>query len=228
LKRLVCNVVAGEYAFKEHSITGPNHRAYADRIGAEYQAIIRDVAPSYAPAVKWMISRIAQDYDQVLLLDVDTVINPHCPNIFDEVPLGYFGVIDESSRVASDANWDANCQRDADAICDQLNIPSMTLIRRINSGVMVLPSNAIDYYWPPSKPVPKTWCFEQLYLSMRLQSDHAPVVELDWRYNWCAGHHHFDRCKDQAFIIHLAGMKDRLSKLATVVNNTKKLSYPQD
>jgi hypothetical protein len=49
--------------------------------------------------------------------------------------------------------------------------------------------------------------------------DNVPGFELNWRYNWCAGHHHFDRWKDQAFIIHLAGMKDRLAELQNLLRD---------
>ncbi len=88
------------------------------------------------------------------------------------------------------------------------------LTRHINSGVMVMPPNSAEYYFPPKYPVPANyWAVEQLYLSINLQMHDAPLKELDRRFNWCWCHKRFAEDMQHAFIIHLAGMPDRLPLL---------------
>jgi hypothetical protein len=208
MRRCVLNIAAGDKAKREHEITRNNHRAYAEQCCAEYREILRDAIPDFPPAVKYMASKVAAEYDQLLFLDTDTVVMPLAPNIFDEVPLGRWGVVDEGNLLV-DESWNETNQRDADRVCHALNIPTIRLMRFINSGVMLMPPDASRWYSPPNKPVPRFWCFEQLYLSMRTQIDRAPLIELDPRWNWCAAWRYFNERKPHAFIVHYAGIEGR-------------------
>ncbi len=73
------------------------------------------------------------------------------------------------------------------------------------------------YYFPPKYPIPSNyWAIEQLFLSINLQLHNAPLNELDRRYNWCWCHKRFDQDIERAFIIHFAGMHDRIGSLEEV------------
>ncbi len=214
MKRAVLNIVAGDKGRAEHAITRENHRSYADRCGAEYVVIQREHAPKYSPAIKYLANKVTPDYDQTLFLDLDCIVTPQCPNIFDEVPLGYWGVIDENGLARFHELENDQTQRHANALCDALHLPYVYLTRHINSGVMVMPPNSADYYFPPKYPVPSNyWAVEQLYLSINLQLHDAPLKELDRRFNWCWCHKRFEEDMHRAFIIHWGGKHDRLENL---------------
>jgi len=204
VKRAVINILAGQRADLDHAITGPNHKAYADRIGAEYRTIRRDSSPSYGPAIKYLANTLTPEYDQCLFIDCDAVVTAQAPNIFDEVPLGYWAIMDERGR-SQEPLADGYGQKMADKISDALNIPRIPLIRMLNSGVMVMPPDSARWYGPPKRSVPSCWIFEQLFLAMMLQLDHAKIIELDWRWNLCWCHSHFHQNRSKAFILHAAG-----------------------
>lgn len=217
--RALVNVVAGERAKQEYAITGPGHQAYAEACGAAYQLVTRDTVPDFPPAIKYLVNKVAEHYDQTLYLDVDTVVTKLAPNIFEELPPGHWGVVDELGLL-SDAKIDytAEQQHYADKICDNLNWPRICLRFALNSGVMVIPRQTDKVYWPPPRPVPNFWNLDQLFLSIRLQMTDQPMRCLDPRWNWCYSYRLFEQGVPNAFIIHLADVNDRADQLRRLVS----------
>lgn len=216
--KLLVNVVAGEKAEHEHSITEANHRAYAVACGASYECITRDVAPDFPPSIKYLVHTKTECWDQTLYLDVDTVVTKLSPNIFEEVPAKQWGVVDELGLL-SDAKpgYTEEQQAYADKICNGLGWPKICLRFALNSGVMLIPKQADKLYWPPPRPVPNFWNLDQLFLSIRLQMTDTPLQCLDPRWNWCYSYRLFEQGLQHAFIIHLANATDRANRLATLV-----------
>jgi len=85
-------------------LTHPGIRAYADKCGADF--IIYDHEPEIWTDDKKPHYRILkaietfEEYDRILFMDTDVVINPNCPNIFDVVPPECIGSVfeDKGSR----------------------------------------------------------------------------------------------------------------------------------
>ena len=212
--KALVNVVAGEKAKQEYAITGASHRAYAEACGAVYSLITRDVVPDFPPAIKYLVNNAAMYYDQTLYLDVDTVITKLAPNIFEEVPLGHWGIVDELGLLSDAKPGYTEEQQDyADKICDNLNWPRICLRFALNSGVMLMPKQTDKLYWPPPRPVPNFWNLDQLFLSIRLQMIAQPMLCLDPRWNWCHSYRLFEQGVPNAFIIHLADATDRVDQL---------------
>jgi len=85
-------------------ITLPIMRKYVESLGADF--IILNHIPPFLTADNKPHYRILKvydlfdEYDRILCLDADMIINKNCPNVFDEVPEDMIGVIfeDKGSR----------------------------------------------------------------------------------------------------------------------------------
>lgn len=71
----------------------PSKREYARRIGADFVNITKAKLGGSVAMEKYQIG--GMDYDRVLYLDADIVIDPGAPSLFDVVPEGSFGAYDE-------------------------------------------------------------------------------------------------------------------------------------
>jgi len=84
------------------SHTLPIHQMWARKWGADYM-ILSD--PEYSVRAMWcyrtlIFYELLEIYDRIFYIDADTIINKHCPNIFDAVPFDTIGAVmeDKGSR----------------------------------------------------------------------------------------------------------------------------------
>lgn len=216
-KRAVVNVVYGPAASEEHAITRGNHAAYAKKCGAEHIVLASETPVKYGPAAKFKVVDIAKNYDQTLLLDLDTVVFRDTMTPFDVTPLGYWGFVDEAPLSKADQ---AHQQRMWFQIAEHLKEPQPVFSLNLNSGVLVLPSNC-EAYLPPDKPLPETWCIEQLWLSYQITTQHLPFIRLDPRLNWCKWFSYFERGLPDAYIVHWNQRDNRLDTLKKLVTASR-------
>lgn len=73
----------------------PSKREYARRIGAEFINITEARLGGSVAMEKYQVGDMLADYDRILYLDADLVIDPSAPSIFDAVPEDRFGCFDE-------------------------------------------------------------------------------------------------------------------------------------
>ena len=87
--------------YKMSLMTHPIIKDYAKRIGADFIVIDgRYSSPVNADPkshawyrIVHMRDMLTEKYDRLLYMDTDIVINPNCPNIFDEVPEDSIGFV---------------------------------------------------------------------------------------------------------------------------------------
>jgi hypothetical protein len=100
---IVTLLLGRPYWLAWHEVCEPGWRAYADRHGYDIIAIDRplDVSPrAMARSPAWQKCLILQpsvagEYDRIVWLDADIVVNPDAPSIVDGVPIENIGAVDE-------------------------------------------------------------------------------------------------------------------------------------
>jgi hypothetical protein len=196
----VVSYAIGQEVCAEQAVTAPNHRAYANRIGAEF--IMRswpNATLPYGPAIKWEAAKHAKDYDAILVLDPDVVVTRRAPNIFDFVPLGVWGVVDERPHLRY-PQFGLAAQETA---ARDLGIVNHWAPHIANGGVMVMPPDAERVYYASEFGLGH-WEREQAVLSVHLQNGDAPYRLLDPRFNTC-WHYRTGFDVHRAWMIHRAG-----------------------
>lgn len=98
--------------------TIPYMKRYADRIEADFICIDKltlkyepvdkfrfknEVSPPPDHWAKYQIYDILNEYDRLLYVDIDALILPHCPNIFNFVPREFFAALYENEYGISHA-----------------------------------------------------------------------------------------------------------------------------
>jgi hypothetical protein len=161
----------------ELAITGPLIRAYASRCGADYREFTEPVGLNHACANKYVATQVARYYDQTMLIDTDIVPMPNAPDMFAEVPIGKWGLVDDLPRIhqCGATEWMESEWR---ALCRSIGDSTAELRHAWNSGLMIMPNDADALYHPPIVPVPNTWCVEQHYHTYMLLQRREQVVDL--------------------------------------------------
>jgi len=209
VKRALVNIAYGASAIAELALTRKNHQLYAKNCGAEYIELVKDVQLAYGPAAKFKIVEIAKDFDQTLMIDTDTVVFQPNINIFDTCPVGWWGFVDELRYIQFPLEeFEQTLRHIADILLQPHVVPKIN----VNSGVLLLPRDA-SIYLPAEKPLPTTWCIEQIWLSYRLLSTNANYVRLDPRFNWCKFFREFESGRKDAIILHWNDRTDRINML---------------
>lgn len=201
MKRLcVCDIVGVRHGQPnaEHELTRENHRKYAESVGADYRAEVIEIGDDLRCCWwKWRAADVAAEYDVTLHLDNDTIVTAKCPSFADVVPAGHWGVVDEYYRLRKDC-------REFIAQCANTTEPELGL--STNNGVLIMPSDAKQIYFPDYESASLNWLTDQTLLSRKFYRGEAQYRAIDRRWNWSfMSHVDFIAGRDQAFIIHHAG-----------------------
>jgi hypothetical protein len=197
-RRAIVQVVSSPSIKIEHAMTRPLVEAYAHRIGASYVVVeLPDTMP--AAAAKFAARPAFDDYDRVCLLDVDVVISPDSPDIFELCPSMMIGAWREDQAFVEESRILNQEQR----TIEQSHKP--VLREHINSGVLVLPREHYDLL-----DVPQGDCFfghplhENSHVNSKIFDEGRPFYCLPYDMNFIPASGTF---LDQRFgwFIHLAG-----------------------
>jgi len=177
--RAVLVLVPDEKSRAEFKYTENRMRLYAENCEADFVVISKISKQTHKCGNKYAYSQIAHLWEQTLWLDTDVIVNPIAPNIFDSVPPGSWGLVDDLA-VMENTDWFVSefrlCQRYWGV--EETRIPACW-----NSGVVVAPRNAIECYYPPPMRVPNVWCAEQHWHTQALMLNNANVVTLPETWN---------------------------------------------
>lgn len=219
MKRAVVNILPYGADETEHRLTTTNHRWYAQKCGAEYFLLQSDQQDSSKFSHRYLANVIAERFDQTLYLESGCVVAAICPDIFSEVPAGFWGVIDECGLSRFHTIEEDQTQRYANILCDNENWPYVYLSRHISSGVLLLPKDSKDFYYPPAISSSINYgAIDRLWLSINLQLHDVGLRELDRRFDWSWKHRRFYEDMEHAFIINLSEMPDRIVLLRQLVS----------
>ena len=217
---LICTMAVGDFYRQLAEITFPFLKYHADKIGADCK-IIDDLGP-YTDCPwfgKFKIYDFLADYDRVMFVDVDAIVRPDCPDLFEIVPEDHYGACDEA------AYWGIDMQVQKMMKLAEMFGISMDPSRihhSYNSGTIVVGRVHRPLFVKPEPLVPwKEIVYdlmpEQNYLNLLLVRDRVPVHTLPIRFNRM-GFYEFEISflrdfHDVSYIQHSISKKNRIGHL---------------
>lgn len=195
--RLVYTVSVGEFYRALSKITHPLFRAYAARCGADFLSIDKVRSPRPPHFLKLLAVRLLHRYDRIIYFDSDAVVRASCPDLFEIVPEGSLGLVNEQIH---GRDW---------------TLEAPDLFRRYglywdgrvyNTGVMVFDRSHKNVFRECIHLVKRfgyvngDGYFDQPYINAAIARLGIKVCELDGRFNWLGVFKGIP--KDEAFVIH--------------------------
>ena len=199
----IVTVVVGKDFTQQFQWTFPPMQSYADHLGAELIVLSGNRCPHWAIENKFRVANIIRLFDRTLFLDVDVFVRNDAPNIFDEVPVGCIGVLDEL-QLFNYAPW-AYRYIVMDEVRQSQGMQPAKVTRSFNSGVIVFDREHAELFDPPKHPLPKHWCAEQNLLTARIEEANTPVYPLERKWNCLWNADGFMDQHSQAHFVHLNG-----------------------
>jgi len=202
-KRAILTVAPDHQPQLELEISRPGLQRYAEEFEADYIELTDIERSNHPCGNKYVLTQVCERYEQTLLVDTDIIMMPNAPDIFSEVPLGKWGLVDDLQNLdkASGCEW---VLVEMQKICDAIGITNVLLTRAWNSGFVLAPTDAAREYYPPTKAVPFLWCVEQHLHTINLLQTGRTV---DLREQWQAGYPwvNFPESIKTAYAIHVNG-----------------------
>lgn len=104
-KRAIVSLAIGAEAQKIAALTHPIMEAYARRAGSDFVAITNaKISAGHHKFEKFQLYDLLALYDRICYLDVDILIMPGSPSLFEVVPPESFGAFFDSEVVGNDAD----------------------------------------------------------------------------------------------------------------------------
>lgn len=206
--RCVVVLAPDDWTKSQLDITRKGFQRYAERCDADYVELTHNAYPAWPMANKLIqIPNVTTHYDQTVYFDCDVVVKPSMPNLFEQVPKGYYAAQDELPTILK-----LKCEGHYFQHFQNL----MAVDRVPNGGVLVLPRHAAAYT-TTNEPLAQDWCVDQFVLATQLPKE---TVWLDDRYNWGWIRKDWEEGLNNAFAIHLNGAipEDRLKWLRELTN----------
>jgi lipopolysaccharide biosynthesis glycosyltransferase len=177
-------------------------KQYADSIGADFVVIdkLEQKHQSQYSAywAKFQLYDYFNHYDRILFLDLDVLIYPHCPNIFEVVPEENFGALLESDYGIDQTEEIMEIQsrvKDIGWKKDYFNVGVM-VISKVHQEVF-----NFEHGMDGGQKYP-----EQTQINYNVQRFKIPIYKLDFRYNhtyfWGENHD----LRNFSYIVHYAAI----------------------
>ncbi|MCF6442841.1 hypothetical protein L1077_25795 [Pseudoalteromonas luteoviolacea] len=101
IKNAVITINIGNKFHKMAEMTIPLMKEYADRIGASFIEINEASNLSYGTEysaywAKFELYKYLEKYERIIYLDLDVIVRPHCPSLFEIVPESKFAALYET------------------------------------------------------------------------------------------------------------------------------------
>lgn len=130
------------------------------------------------------VYRCLEHFDRVIFLDADTIVSPTCPSLFDIVPTGWLGAMDEAVHLGKGQEFFQGLLRSACNEYGQCQPVKCKNVQWINSGVMVVDKKHRHLFLPPKQLAPEDVYGDQSYLNVQLMTSCTRVFALDLSYNY--------------------------------------------
>lgn len=188
----------GDVYKKLSKITYPSIRAYGRKIGVPVIEMSTRLYPDFNVSYeKLQISNLLQSYQRAIWFDTDIIIRDDTPDLFDMVPEGTFGALNEVEYIGVNPDYHRTmlgaC---ADLKCDPVPPPK----KYFNAGVLVLDQSHMEMVKIPPVFVGDHF-MDQSYLNVRAFQMKKDFVNLTEKFNhmWICGGERLD-----SYIIHYA------------------------
>lgn len=220
--RAIITVANGPEHVEILKLTRPHMQAYADRVDSDFIDLDNDTE-IWGPMEKFRVWHFAQQYDEVLFVDADCVIQPDAPNIFEEY----------TEDICVHDDWGR--LRDKDWLMSEINLVSLRSgvdisnnSRCLNSGVILSRRNACDIWRRPTVDIGTTHFAEQIWLGEQIEQSvrsgaSLGILDAKWNWQWWYGKYSpevFDAGLDDAYIIHFSNTPNKAEQIKKHLNGT--------
>ena len=200
-------------------VSVPLLEKYAHRIGADlYTNWTRSYPDRHPYWEKFALQKLLRTYPRVAWIDIDTIIHPKAPSIFEAAPVGHFSAFDEGLVF---------CDRQEQLWKDSAfyGVGGDRIVgwphKYFNVGVMVVEPSHEPLFKQPKIAKPDSIMPEQTYLNLRLSESKTPCHDLTSIWN---GLHSIHAEDDRArlWIVHYAGWPKTPDWVERVTGQMKK------
>jgi lipopolysaccharide biosynthesis glycosyltransferase len=191
-------------------LTFPRAKAYADSIGADFQVLSSRVYPGvHMGYEKFQARGLLDRYSRILLLDGDVLVRPGTPDLFQMVPFGSVGAMDELGHMT---HWTE------EMLAIQIR-PYRWRGRwtwgQFNSGVLVFDETHKKVFENPVITNLPLW--DQPCLNVAVRKLGLPFTSLSPEYNFLVFHRYanYDQLRRRAHLLHFSGvpLSERVAEL---------------
>lgn len=224
MKQAILTMQYGEVGRAMLGISGAWHDSYAKKHRLTKHQTICHFKTFYDSMI-WKMSHIydlLEEYDRVLWIDADILIHPNSPSLFDIVPYGSFGAVDECA--IADNQEQIKYRHDHLAqTCQEEGLPVPdTKGRYFNCGMFVADKTHRELFKPRTSHSSHNWC-EQSLVNARLLLRQHDVVSLPDCFNrfvyWGIKPQRFE---DSSFFLHYAGPPSPERRLKDMAEQSRK------
>lgn len=201
-RAIVTGIFGADY-WRLADVSIPTIRNYANRISAELVVFEERRFPMWQS--HWEKLALGQllkhEYEAVAWIDLDAIVSPKAPDIFDELHPQGFSAFDEG-RIFVDRQ--EQLVRDAEFYDLENILPRIRAFSYFNSGVMVAGKAVRSLFIPPRKAKDDSVMSEQTFLNLRLIETGFPFHDLTSMWN---GLHSIHRPGERGHlhVVHYAG-----------------------
>jgi len=176
MSKAIVTLVDGQKYEEIAKITLPLMRNYAKKCGADLVILDNKIGLPVPHYAKLQIRNL--DFENICFIDIDVLINPKAPNIFEEYS-NQLAMLDEG-KYAPERAMEL-------AFYNGIFNPTKFYLeswdkRYFNTGVMLIPRKYLQYFKIPDKIQNSTG--EQNFLNLLFCVEKLPIMDLDPKFNY--------------------------------------------
>lgn len=189
--KAIVTIAVGQDYKQLLEITGPTHRTYAERVGADYIQLTNQLYADWKQE-KFRAGIVGDQYDQTLFVDCDVVVRKSCPDLFQ---VNGIYIHDDREKLRM-THW---CEGDIARVAASQQVEPWPYLRCLNSGCFTF-SRTENPWVMPLHPFHDSHCAEQWWVDRHIKS----WTRMDSKNNWQWWFHDFWDGVDDANVVHLA------------------------
>ena len=200
-KAIVTGIFGADY-WRLADVSLPTIRDYANRIGVDLVVLENRSFPKWSLYwEKLALGRLLVRYDYVVWIDLDVIVNPSAPDIFQEVLPNGFSALDEGRWFVDRPD---QLVQDAEFYNLENVVTRIRPFSYFNVGVMIASRAVRSLFTPPRRVKPDSIMPEQTYLNLRMIETGFPFNALDPKWNGLHSIYKPDDRRD-LYVVHYAG-----------------------
>jgi hypothetical protein len=212
---LLITVATGK-CLAELEIVRPSLQAYADKINADFIALVNTTEPWWGYE-KFRVQHFVPQYERTLFVDSDVVISPDCENLFDIVPESHVGIHDDWKHLPSH-EW---MQHEKAKVCESQGWTPDQREICLNTGVVVCSRHHLVWDRPGDGLPTNIHCAEQFAFEQQMLRQGVEWCGLDVKYNTQWWMPQYRKLVPHARINHLANSNDKTGDLKNAMKGLR-------
>ncbi|MDF5720718.1 MAG: glycosyltransferase [Rhizonema sp. PD37] len=178
MNAVVTLCIGEEYKLGE--VTHPLLKAYAEKLGADFIIIDKPkLNLNYVHFEKYQIYDLLENYERIIFLDTDIIVNPKCPNLFELVPEYQFGAF----VVSKHTYFHDGAVKDIQKVLGDIGWKR----EYFNSGVMVVSKCHREVFKKSNELLiwasEKRAFLDQTLLNYHVQKQGIPIYDIGYQLN---------------------------------------------